>query len=81
MPDSLTPRTAARQAPLSMGFSRQGYWGGLPYPSPGDLPDPGIGPRDRTLVSCIASEFLTAEPLEIAAGPWLSLTGRPELQN
>ena len=32
----------ARQAPLSMGFSRQEYWGGLPFPSPGDLPDPGI---------------------------------------
>ena len=33
--------TAAYQAPLSMGFSRQGYWSGLPFPSPGDLPDPG----------------------------------------
>ena len=34
--------TVAHQAPLSMGFSRQGYWSGLPFPSPGDLPDPGI---------------------------------------
>ena len=34
--------TTARQAPLSMGFSRQEYWSGLPFPSPGDLPDPGI---------------------------------------
>ena len=34
--------TVARQAPLSMGFSRQEYWSGLPCPSPGDLPDPGI---------------------------------------
>ena len=34
--------TAAHQAPLSMGFSRQEYWSGLSYPSPGDLPDPGI---------------------------------------
>ena len=37
-----TPCTVARQAPLSMGFSRQGYWSGLPFPTPGDLPDPGI---------------------------------------
>ena len=34
--------TVARQAPLSMGFSRQEYWSGLPFPPPGDLPDPGI---------------------------------------
>ena len=34
--------TAARQAPLSMEFSRQEYWNGLPFPPPGDLPDPGI---------------------------------------
>ena len=37
-----TPWTVARQAPLSMGFPRQEYWSGLPFPSPGDLPDPGI---------------------------------------
>ena len=36
------PWTVAHQAPLSMGFSRQEYWSGLPFPSPGDLPDPGI---------------------------------------
>ena len=38
----VTPWTVARQAPLSMGFSRQEYWSGLPFPSPADLPDPGI---------------------------------------
>ena len=38
----VTPCTAARQAPLSMGFSRQEYWSGLPFPPPGDLPNPGI---------------------------------------
>ena len=43
-----TPWTVAYQAP-SMGFSRQEYWGGLPLPSPGDLPDPGIEPRSPTL--------------------------------
>ena len=40
---------AAHQAPLSMGFSRQEYWGGLPFPSPGDLPDSGIKPRSPAL--------------------------------
>ena len=44
-----TPWTVAHQAPLSMGFSRQEYWSGLPHPPPGDLPGPGIEPRDQTL--------------------------------
>ena len=39
-----TPWTAAHQAPLSMGFPRQEYWSGLPFPSPGDLPHPGVKP-------------------------------------
>ena len=39
-----TPWTVARKVPLSMGFSRQEFWSGLPFPSPGDLPDPGIKP-------------------------------------
>ena len=43
-PTLVTPWTVARQAPLSMGFPRQEYWSGLPFPSPGDLPDPGIEP-------------------------------------
>ena len=42
--DSATPWTIAHQAPLSMGFSRQEYWSGLPFPPPGDLPHPGIKP-------------------------------------
>ena len=41
----VTPWTVARQAPLSMGISKQEYWSGLPFSSPGDLPDPGIEPR------------------------------------
>ena len=48
-----TPRTVAHQAPLSMEFSRQEYWSGLPFPSPGDLPSPWIK------VSCIAGRFFT----------------------
>ena len=41
--------TVARQAPLSMGFSRQEYWSGLPFPSPGDFPDAGIEPGSPAL--------------------------------
>ena len=45
----VTPWTVACQAPLSMGFSRQEYWSGLPFPSPGDLPDPGVKPGSPAL--------------------------------
>ena len=45
MSDSATLWTIVRQAPLSMGFSRQEHWSGLPRPPPGDLPDPGIKPE------------------------------------
>ena len=45
----VTPWTVAYQAPLSMGFSRQEYWSGLPFPSPGDLPNPGVKPRSPAL--------------------------------
>ena len=50
--------TVARQAPLSMGFSRQEYWSGLPFPSPGDLPNPGIKPRSPML----QADALSSEP-------------------
>ena len=56
-----------------MGFSRQEYWSGLPFPSPGDLPNPGVEP----LVSCSAGGFFTPEPpgkpLLTAIEPYLSL--------
>ena len=45
----MTPWTAAHQAPLSMRFSRQRYWSGLPFPSPGDLPNSGIEPGSSAL--------------------------------
>ena len=48
-PTLAIPWTVACQAPLSMGFSRQEYWSGLPFPSPGDLPDPGIKPGSPAL--------------------------------
>ena len=59
MSDSFaTPWTVARQAPLSMGFSRQEYWSGLPFHSPGDLPDPGIEPTSPAL----QADSLPSEP-------------------
>ena len=48
-PTLMTSWTVACQAPLSMGFSRQEYWSGLPFPSPGDLPNPGIKPGSPAL--------------------------------
>ena len=44
-----TPWTVSCQAPVSVGLSRQEYWSGLPFPSPGDLPNPGIEPRSPAL--------------------------------
>ena len=53
-----TPWTVAYQAPLSVRFSRQEYWSGLPFPSPGDLPDPGIKPGSPAL----QTDALLSEP-------------------
>ena len=54
----VTPWTVAHQAPPTMGFSRQEYWSGLPFPSPGNLPDLGIKPRSPALWA----DALTSEP-------------------
>ena len=54
----VTPWTVAYQAPLSMEFSRQEYWSGLPFPSPGDLPNPGIEPGSPAL----QADTLPSEP-------------------
>ena len=59
MSDSFaTPLTVACQAPLSMRFSKQEYWSGLPFPSPGDLPNPGTEPESPAL----AGGIFTTEP-------------------
>ena len=58
-----TPWTVAYQAPPSMGFSRQECWSGLPFPSPGDLPVPGIKPRSPAL----RADALPSEP----PGKWI----------
>ena len=55
---SVTPWTVARQAPLSMEISRKEYLSELPFPSPGDLPDPGIEPRSPELLT----DSLPSEP-------------------
>ena len=57
-PTLCDPWTVVHQAPLSMGFSRQEYWSGLPFPSPGDLPNLGIKPRSPTL----QTDALTSAP-------------------
>ena len=54
--------TVAYQAPLSIGFSRQEYWSGLPYPAPGDLPDPGIKPVSLTAPALLGRFFATSAP-------------------
>ena len=63
-----TPWTVAYQAPPSMGFSRQEYWSGVPLPSPGDLPDPGIEPRSPTF---------QADALTSGVGMYYSNEGLP----
>ena len=57
--DSEIPWTVVYQAPPSMDFSRQEYWSELPFPSPGDLPNPGIKPRSPAL----QADALPSEPL------------------
>ena len=55
--------TVAHQAPPSTGFSRQEYWSGLPFPSPGDLPYPGIEPRSPTLQADTLTSVPPGKPL------------------
>ena len=76
MSDSAAPWTVAHQAPLSMGFSRQEYWSGLPCPPPGDLPDPGSKPTSHTSPALAGSFFTTStawEALVVKKGKGQSL--------
>ena len=57
----VTSWTVARQAPLSMGFSRQEYWNGLPFPTPGELADPGIKPTS-SVAPALTGRCFTTEP-------------------
>ena len=69
-----TPWTIAYQAPLSMGFSRQECWSGLPFPSPGDSPDPGIEPGSPAL----QADALPSEPGANRRTPKLKKTHVPQ---
>ena len=61
MSDSfVTPWIVAHQAPLSMGFPRQDYWSGLLFPSPGDLPDPGVEPASLVSPELADGFFITS---------------------
>ena len=60
----VTPCTVAYQAPPSMGFSRQEYWNGLPFPHPGDLPNPGIELASLTLPALAGRLFPTSATWE-----------------
>ena len=77
-PDSLvTPWTVACQAPLSVGFSRQKYWSGLPFPSPGILSNPGIKPQS-SVSPALAGRFFTAEPTGKPLVPWPGIRPGPQ---
>ena len=66
--DSVTPWTIAHQAPLSMEFSREEYWNGLPFSSPGDPPDPGMEPGSPTLqADSLPSELLSPKCINITS--------------
>ena len=65
----------AHQAPLSMEFSRQEYWRGLPFLSPGDLPDPGIKPRSPTLQADSLPSEVSGKPLRFPRPPQIQLWG------
>ena len=59
---SVGPWIVAHQAPLPMEFSRQEYWSGVPFPTAGDLPDPGIGPTCLASLAVVGGFFTTMPP-------------------
>ena len=69
------PMTVAHQFPLSMEFSRQEYWSELPFPSPGDLPNPGIKPRSLTLQADSLPAELQGKPKNTGVGSLSILQG------
>ena len=71
----VTPWTVVYQAPLSKGFSRQGYWSGLPCPPPGDLPNPHLSCLQRWQVGSFP--LAPARKAEIIEGPLICFTGLP----
>ena len=76
----VTPWTVACQAPLSMGFSRQEYWSGLPCPPPGDLPDPGIEPMSLMSPALADGFFQANAGLPCYLKPWYSFKSVSRVQ-
>ena len=74
MSDSAIPWTVARQAPLSMGFSRQEYWNGLPFPPPGNLHNPGTKPMSL-MSPALAGGFLTNSVIRGRSGKYKAIKG------
>ena len=77
----VTPWSVAHEASLSMGFSRQEYWSGLPFPSPGDLPDPGIEPTSLASLAFSGGFLITSATWEAPSkrymmSGWISLGGQ-----
>ena len=72
-----TPWTVAYEAPLSIEFSRQEYWSGLPYPPPRDLPDPGIKPRSPAL----QADALPSEPPGKPLLGWMVIKNKKEMKD
>ena len=74
-PTLATQWTVACQAPLFKGFSRQEYWSGLPFPSPGDLPDPGIEPGSPLQTDSLPTELKgSLKEACMSSKTWLSVT-------
>ena len=72
----VTPWTVARQTSLSMGFSRQEYWSGLPCPPPGDLPNPGIEPRSHSLQADSIQSEPPGKPMNTRVGSLIPSPGK-----
>ena len=80
MSDSAAPWTVAYQVPLSMGFSRQDYLSGMPFPVPGDLPDPGI--ECMSLLSpALAGGFFITEPPVKPCFAWDCIKSGDQVEN
>ena len=74
MSDSGTLWTGAHQAPQSLGLSKQGYWSGLPFPSPGDLPDPGIAMVSLMSPALAGGFFTTSATGKLSSQPSVTPT-------
>ena len=75
----VTPRTVVRQAPLFRGFSRKEYWNGLPFPPPGDLPDPGNEPTSALVVDSLPLSHLGRPSQQLHTTIYIKLESESEV--